>query len=41
MSIENIIVTIKTVNIINNNYLKDKNAVIKFVKKKDTFLLNT
>ena len=39
-SIGNNTVTIKAVSTTNNNHLKNKNAVVKFVKKKDIYLLN-
>ena len=39
-SIGNITVIIKIANIINNDYLKNKNVIIKFVKKKGTYLIN-
>ena len=41
MSIESITVTTKAADITNNDHLKDKNAVVKSVKKKDICLLNT
>ena len=39
-SIGNITVITKAAGITNNDHLKDKNAVIKSVKKKNTYLLN-